>query len=583
MIRRGHSVEIWAVPGSDILQQAARRGIPQRPLPIGRKRLCGLLAVRSALAGARPDIVNTHSSTDAWLVALACLTLPQAPPMVRTRHISAPVPRDFATGWLYRHASRHIVTTGERLRETLIRDNRCRDNRVTSVPTGVDSARFHPGDKAEARRQLALDHSAKYIGIAATLRSWKGHLYLIEAFARLVAEDARLRLLIVGDGPMREVLEQRIAQLGLASQVMLTGRQEAVEIWLQAMDLFCLPSYANEGVPQAVLQAMLTGLPVVTTPVGSITEAVTDEVTGVIVPPKDVAALADALRRMLNDVELSRRLGAAAREDIARRFSTGAMVARMEKIFADAVERHRKRRRGLRAHWQRFQRSINRRWREWSLPRGYQRLGTQYGGWWVDGGVVSSAPLLIDCGLGRDISFPTAFLSRFGGTVIGIDPNPQSLAYCRARCPSGMQIWDKAFWAQAGQTLTFHLPRAQDQLPAGADGVSGSLDGSHAYVEGGEARTVMTTSLEDVLEQSHRAECDVLKLDIEGAEYPVLEDLCTRGLVTKTRQLLVEFHHRATQHTLADTEALVGKIEQAGFRLMHTEGRNYIFRRRDLG
>ncbi len=333
MIARGHRVAIWAVPGSNILVEAERRAIPHRALPIGRKGLRGVVAMRRALAATRPDIVNTHSSTDTWLVALARLTLRDPAPMVRTRHISAPIPKNLPTRWLYTRATRHIVTTGEYLRGVLIRDNRYRGSRITSIPTGVDGKRFHPGDRTGARLRLGLDPSARYIGIVATLRSWKGHLYLIEAFNRLAGADDDLQLLIVGDGPMREVIEQRVASLGLTPRVKLAGRQEAVETWLQAMDVFCLPSYANEGVPQALLQAMLTGLPVVTTPVGSIAEAVTDGVTGLLVPPKDAAALAGAIRHLFADAALSGRLGAAARSAAVERFGLDAMLEGMETVF----------------------------------------------------------------------------------------------------------------------------------------------------------------------------------------------------------------------------------------------------------
>ena len=131
-------------------------------------------------------------------------------------------------------------------------------------------------------------------------------------------------------------------------------------------------------------------------------------------------------------------------------------------------------------HWSRLKRSLGRRWSEWNLPRGYRRLGTRYGGWWLDTSMVGPQPLLIDCGLGEDISFPSAFLRRFAGArVIGVDPNPRSIAYCRARCPSGMEILANAFWTTAGETIAFHLPRGQDKLPEGADGVSGSIDPSH--------------------------------------------------------------------------------------------------------
>lgn len=582
-LRRGHRVEIWAAPDSNILAEACRRGIPRRALPIGCRSIRALGAVRRALKQMRPDVINTHSSTDAWLVAAARLLLRRPPPMVRTRHISAPVSRDAATRWLYDHATRHVITTGERLREQLLHDLRLRPGRLTSVPTGVDSIRFQPGDKAAARRALGLDVDARIVGIVATLRSWKGHLDLIDAFARLSPTDPLLKLVIVGDGPMREPLVTRVAHHGLAKRVIFAGRQPQPEHWLQALDIFCLPSYANEGVPQAVVQAMLTGLPVITTDVGSITEAITHDVSGIIVPARDVTELVAAIARLLADRSLGERLGAAARRDAERRFGVEAMAQRMETIFRGVVEADRRRARGLGARARRFTKSIVRRWREWWLPSGYVRLGTRYGGWWIDRSALTSAPLLIDCGLGRDISFPGAFLGYFGGRVIGIDPSPASIEHCRNRCPAGMEIWQKAFWTCAGETLTFHLPRAEMQLPLGADGISGSLVDSHAYVGGGEQVTVTTTALGEVLARTSLEECDILKLDIEGAEYDVLAHLCARGDLARVRQLLVEFHHGATHHTLAETEATVARVEQAGFKLMHVEGRNYIFRRADLG
>ena len=231
------------------------------------------------------------------------------------------------------------------------------------------------------------------------------------------------------------------------------------------------------------------------------------------------------------------------------------------------------------SHWQRLRRSLGRRWREWRLPASYVRLGTRYGGWWLDSSAVRADPLVIDCGLGEDISFDVAFLARFGGRVIGIDPNPASLAWCRERCPPGMELRDRAFWTAAGATLTFHLPRPKAQLPEGADGVSGSLRADHPYVGGGETRQVQTTSLEEVL--AGREECDVLKLDIEGAEFEVLAELVRRGELRRCRQLLVEFHRYVAGE--AATERALAGILAAGFRLAHVESKNYLFRRGDLG
>lgn len=338
MLARGHQVQIWAAPDSTILLEAAARGLPLRALPIGRRTFAGLVALRRAIVEASPDVINTHSSTDTWLAALAMLGLHAAPPLVRTRHISAPVPRNLASRWLYQRATRHIVTTGERLRASLIHNNGFDAHRITSVPTGIDSSQFHPGDKANARRALGLEPTARYIGIVATLRSWKGHLYLLDAFARLVPKDPALRLVIVGDGPMQDVIVGRIKTLSLTDKVILAGRRKDVPAWLRALDVFCLPSYANEGVPQALVQAMLTGLPVVTTAVGSITEAVTDGRTGRIVAERDVGQLAAALRQVLHDPAMAEKLSQEARVWALQQFELTTMLTRMEDIFHRVIQ-----------------------------------------------------------------------------------------------------------------------------------------------------------------------------------------------------------------------------------------------------
>jgi glycosyltransferase involved in cell wall biosynthesis len=143
-----------------------------------------------------------------------------------------------------------------------------------------------------------------------------------------------LHLLIVGEGPMRSQIEDKIAALGLGERVTLAGQRSDPEHWLQAMDVFCLPSYANEGVPQAILQAMLCGLAIVTTPVGAILEAVSDGDTALVVPPKDAAALARAVARLLDDDTFAARLGAAARRRASADFSRETMLDHMEQLFA---------------------------------------------------------------------------------------------------------------------------------------------------------------------------------------------------------------------------------------------------------
>jgi glycosyltransferase involved in cell wall biosynthesis len=175
------------------------------------------------------------------------------------------------------------------------------------------------------------------VGIVATLRSWKGHRYLLEALAAMTRKDVLLA--IVGDGPQRAVLEARAAELGIAGRVHFAGNQDDVAPWMEAFDLFCLPSYANEGVPQALMQAMACGLAVVTTPVGSIEEIVSDGTTGVLVPPQDVPRLSDAIVRLLDADDVRRAMGRRAATVARERFGEARMVEAMLAVFR-AAARH---------------------------------------------------------------------------------------------------------------------------------------------------------------------------------------------------------------------------------------------------
>jgi glycosyltransferase involved in cell wall biosynthesis len=339
LIARGHEVAVACPAHARMTTEAARFGVPVIPLPIEFKTVAGFLALRRYLASQQPDVVNTHSSADSWLTGLACATLRNPPAIVRTRHISAAVSGNFFNRWLYRQAQ-SVVTTGESLRRHLLETLKVDPARVVSVPTGIDTERFSPvkcaADKAAAKLALGLDPAQQHLGIVATLRSWKGHLFLLDAFAQL--KRPGLQLLIVGEGPQLGAIQEKIATLGIASSVVLAGQRSDPERWMQATDVFCLPSYANEGVPQAILQAMLCGLPIVTTPVGAILEAVSDNHTALVVPPKDATALAGAIARLLDDSVLAARLGEAARRVASADFSREAMLNKMDSIFLGALD-----------------------------------------------------------------------------------------------------------------------------------------------------------------------------------------------------------------------------------------------------
>jgi glycosyltransferase involved in cell wall biosynthesis len=340
MLDRGHAVTLVTPEDAQLHPAARKLGVPVHPVPIGRKNLAGLFALRGWLAGQgwAFDVINTHSSTDSWLAAVACALRAGAPPIVRTRHVSTAVNNGIGTRWLYLRATRHIVTTGEALRQQLHRDNGFPLERMTSVRTGIDLAHYRPLDQAECRRRLGLEDGPT-VGIVATLRDWKGHDILFEAWPAIRREVPGVRLVIVGDGPYRDRLDAMVERLGIGDSLRFVGHQENVTEWLNALDVFTLPSWGDEGVPQAIMQAMACGKAVVSTPVGAITEAVVADRTGLIVPPRDAPALANAIIRVMRDEAVRTSLGQAGLQRARDQFGIDAMLDRMEAVFRAAMKK----------------------------------------------------------------------------------------------------------------------------------------------------------------------------------------------------------------------------------------------------
>jgi glycosyltransferase involved in cell wall biosynthesis len=174
-------------------------------------------------------------------------------------------------------------------------------------------------------------------GTVSVLRSWKGHLYLLEAFQRLVEKGWEVFLLIVGDGPYRPVIEEKVLDLELSQQVRLVGHQDRVPEYLALMDAVVLASYANEGVPQALLQALAMAKPVVATNTGGIPEVVVPGETGLLVPPRDPRALAQAMFRLLQDATLREDLGRWGRKLATARYSLAQMTDAVEEVYEDIM------------------------------------------------------------------------------------------------------------------------------------------------------------------------------------------------------------------------------------------------------
>jgi len=239
---------------------------------------------------------------------------------------------------------RYIAVSRD-LQHWLVRDLGVREHRVVQIYNGVDAVDFQAvaASRVAARRDLLLPgfapEDALVIGTVGRLAEVKDQLTLIQAFAmlcrRMQGQCDRLRLVIVGEGPLRARLEEAINRTALGPQVWLAGERADVPAVLGGMDLFVLPSL-GEGISNTVLEAMASGLPVVATRVGGNPELVDDRVTGALVRVSDPAAMADAMISYIADPKRRQSHGAAGRDKVVRQFRWDRCVQRYLDVY-DAV------------------------------------------------------------------------------------------------------------------------------------------------------------------------------------------------------------------------------------------------------
>ena len=194
-----------------------------------------------------------------------------------------------------------------------------RPERVTQIYNGVDPQRFHPrnGSRPSFERQDFVSPEVLVVGTVGRMEAVKDQMTLVQAFLNLVEQEPkarrRLRLVIIGDGPLRAEAEKQLKEANAEDLAWLPGERDDIPERLRGLDLFVLPSL-REGISNTILEAMASGLPVVATRVGGNSELVEEGKTGLLVPPSNSVAMAEAIWKYANDSEMLIRHGQAGRK-----------------------------------------------------------------------------------------------------------------------------------------------------------------------------------------------------------------------------------------------------------------------------
>jgi len=285
----------------------------------------------------KPDIVHAHDAMGVALAAMA-LRMPSRPsPMplvVASRRVDFHLKRHAFSRWKYRQVDVFIAASNV-IAGMLAADGVPAD-RITTVHDGVNLGWIDNQPIVDARATFWMPHGAPVVGNVAALVPHKGQKHLVAAAAKVHREEPDARVVIVGEGELREPLERQIKDLGLERHVYLAGfRSDALGL-MKSFDLFAMSSI-TEGLGSAMLEAMACRRAIVATRAGGIPEVVVDGQTGLLVPPHDDGALAAAIVRLLRDPGLRQALGEAGRKRVEEEFSAERMVAKTVAVYEERL------------------------------------------------------------------------------------------------------------------------------------------------------------------------------------------------------------------------------------------------------
>ena len=308
------------------LRQRAREGLELVPLaPKTEMDLGAAWRLSRLVKQLRPDVVHAH---DPHGVAMASLALSMSteldkPPLVAARRVDFHMKDNALSRWKYRQVDCFICAS-EAIRQMVIADG-VPAARVVTVLEGIDLGHVEAAPVANLHAELWLPHHAPIVGNVAALVPHKGQRHLIEAAAIVVTKVPDARFVIAGEGELRPALERQIKDHDLEKHVFLAGFRPDVLSVHKAFDIFVMSS-VTEGLGTSLLDAMACGKPTVATTAGGMPEVVVDGQTGLLVPPRDHEAMANAIIRLLSDARARRAMGAAGEARVRERFSAERMV-----------------------------------------------------------------------------------------------------------------------------------------------------------------------------------------------------------------------------------------------------------------
>lgn len=335
---RGHEAILVCPKGSSVSRHAAAAGLDVITVPLRTDLdLSFVLRLLRIIKRVKPDIVHLHSRRGADIMGGIAARLAHVPAVVLSRRIDNPVRRGLISYLKYGPLCDRIIAVSNGVAKALIKGG-VDTAKITRVHSVADAKKYQKkGSEEKVRAEFGLDEDTNVIAVISQLIERKGHRFLFQGAPKILESFPKTAFLILGEGRLENDLRKLAASLGIEDKVIFAGFRNNIGELLSIVTVLVHPA-TMEGFANCALQAMAAEVPVVATAVGGMPESVQDGVNGILVPPRDVDALADAVTRLLGAPELRRTMGEAGRRMVEKQFSVDGMVEGVLAVYRDALD-----------------------------------------------------------------------------------------------------------------------------------------------------------------------------------------------------------------------------------------------------
>ncbi len=337
LLKRGHNLTIICNPGSKLKKYAEKNNINVIPLRFGGDiNPVTILKLARIINKNKIDIILTNMDKELRLCGIASKISGRG--KIAARHgIDFPLKNKFHYRITYNKLADIIIANSEATKNTLLKNAPwLNPARIKVIYNGINIEEYDESKTKDLRNELGIPENIPLIGFVGRLSIQKGIEYLLKAFLE-VKRRSNAHLLIAGVGELEEYIKNFISQNNLEDSVHLLGFRDDTNNIMRTTDLLILPSLW-EGFGIVLIEAMAAGRACITTQISSMPEIVKNNISGIIVPPKDSNSLAEACLKIISDKDLANKMGLEGKRLVKEKFGIGKMIDNYEEVFSELLK-----------------------------------------------------------------------------------------------------------------------------------------------------------------------------------------------------------------------------------------------------